>query len=322
MRRAVYLSIIPLIAIGVRAAGAQPQPPDDPADPYADEKKTSPPAARPAPLTSEQPDRTQLPLQLKRKDFFLPVMFNADTGYLLPAGVIMGNVGVDTGGGVSGSVRVGLGDVAEFGVGTTDLIRVRPCAGCDLESVRPYPYALFKMGLAEDRLFRNQPALALGFRKSFERQHDQRESRVAELYLVGSKSLGKNARLHAGAVFWDASINRPATGDEVLLHDQGLKKQLRPFGGIELQPLPRSQIMLELIWEPELRLTDPPGTDSIKLQPTFAWGVRYQLADWARFESGVRVPNIKDVNLLDAQIFGQLRFVSRRFSHFLDSLEK
>lgn len=323
LSRALTLLAIPIgLAAGV--AEAQPSRSDAPADPYEDKTiKPDDPSARPAPLTREEPDQTQLPAPKKKpKPFHMPVMFNADTGYLLPAGVIMGNAGVDTGGGVSGALRVGLGDVAEFGVGTTDLIRVRPCAGCDLEPVRPYPYALFKMGLSEDRLFRNQPALSLGFRKSFERDHDARETRVAELFMVGSKSLGRSARLHFGAVFKDASISRRSDGAEVLLHDKGVEKQLRPFGGIELEPLPRSRIMLELIWEPEFRLAPEPGADSIKLQPTFAWGVRYQLAEWAQFESGVRIPNIKDVNLLDAQIFGQLRFVSRRFSRFLESLKQ
>ena len=53
----------------------------------------------------------------------------------------------------------------------------------------------------------------------------------------------------------------------------------------------------------------------------FAWGVRYELNSWAMFESGVRIPDIQDINLLDAQILGQLKLVSRRFSRFLEGID-
>jgi hypothetical protein len=245
----------------------------------------------------------------------LPTIFDSPTARFLRAGVILGSGGVDTGGGVKGDLRVGLGDVAEFGVGTNSLIRVIPCSTCDVEELSFYPSALFKMGLRENLLFRHQPALALGFRKSFTRSHHGRETKVAKLYLVASKRLHKKVSVHAGGVFWDASI---AEGDnEVLLHDRGIEKQLRAFGGVEIEPLPRSRIMLEVDWIPEFRVRDGGEADHITLRPMFSWGVRYQLADWAIIESGVRIPDIENINLIDAQIFGQFRFISNHFSHLL-----
>ncbi len=304
-------------------ASAAQDPEPAPAAASAPTPAYEPAAARPGPAVEPRTDDGPPP-EKRTEKIALPVMFDAATADLLPAGVIMTSAGVDTGGGISSDLRIGLGDVAEFGIGSTDLIRVRRNCdgegnGCELEGVRWYPLALFKMGVSEDRLFRHQPALALGFRKSFERAHDARTSRIAELYLVASKSLGPSARLHVGGVFWDASIKHG--DDEVLFHDAGVKEQLRPFGGIELEPLPRSKLLLELVWVPEFHLAADGIHDEIALRPMFAWGVRYELNDWAMIESGVRIPDIGDINLLDAQIFGQLKFVSRRFSRFLDRLE-
>ena len=331
------------------AANAQPDP-SAPADPWpdegsadgtvapddgaaaADDGEAAQPVDDPAPAAPEYTDdagATPEPLVRAAEtsgaaaepsgQLDLPVLFDSATGYLLPAGVILSSLGVDTGGGLSSDLRIGLGDVAEFGIGTTDAVRVRRCnPNCEYDAVNPYPLALFKMGVAEDRLFDHQPAMSLGFRKSFEREHNGRSTRIAELYLVASKSLGPNVRLHAGGVFWDASIK---DGDaEVLLHDGGIKDQLRGFGGIELQPLPRSRLMLEVSWIPEFRLGENDAADKIKLRPRFAWGVRYELASWAMIESGVRIPDIGDINLLDAQIFAQFKVVSRRFSRFLDGI--
>jgi hypothetical protein len=297
------------------SGGEEPPPPDpgnaNPVDEGGEE-------AIPEPLVRAQ--EAPPPAAAKpESQLDLPVLFDGPTGHLLPAGVILSSLGADTGGGLSSDLRIGLGDVAEFGIGTTDLVRTRICnPNCGYDSVSPYPLALFKMGVSEDRLFDNQPAVALGFRKSFEREHDGRKTRIAELYLVASKSFGKKVHLHAGGVFWDASIKDG--DDEVLLHDGGIKKQLRAFGGIELEPLPKSRLLLEVVWMPEFRLGQNDVADTIKLRPMFAWGVRYELTNWAMIESGVRIPDIQDINLLDAQIFGQVKIVSRRFSRFLEGL--
>lgn len=336
--------LIAVVACAVGASGAayaQPaQPPpadpagDEPADPWPDDAgdpdgPDDPPIAQPvAPRAQPEPlvgaGGFQRPVLPALAPIDHPKMFSVATGYLLPAGVIMTSLGVDTGGGVTSDTRIGLGDVAEFGFETTDQIATVDCQGdsCgELDAVQPYPLAQFRMGVNEEQLFLHQPALTLGFRKSFTREHDGRKTRVAELYLSASKKLGDRARVHAGGVFWDAGVRRIGQDNEILLHDKGVGKQLRAFGGIELQPKDRSTLLIELGWAPEFRLREVAGqSDSIHLRPTLSWGVRFEFAKWGVIESGVRIPDIKDINLLDAQIFGQLKLISRRFERFLDGL--
>ena len=55
-----------------------------------------------------------------------------------------------------------------------------------------------------------------------------------------------------------------------------------------------------------------------RLRPILSWGVRYDLASWAQLQSGVRVPDIGDANLLDAQIFGQLTLINRSIERVVD----
>jgi hypothetical protein len=52
-----------------------------------------------------------------------------------------------------------------------------------------------------------------------------------------------------------------------------------------------------------------------------SWGVRTQLAKWMRLEAGVRLPDIGEANLLDAQIFGQVTFTSSALRSAVDSLQ-
>jgi hypothetical protein len=297
--------------------------PADGAAPSPDGAATAAPAdGAPTPATAAAAPADPWPVSPPKPPppLLFPVLIDAPTARILPAGVIMVGGGVDTGGATSTDLRIGLGDVAEFGVGTTDHIRVRTCPTCNPESITGYPVARFVMGLSEERLFRWQPALAIGFQKSFSRDHDDRTSRVAELYVVASKQLGRYTHLHLGGALWDASIERE-DGSEIVLHDGKVTDMLRAFGGIEIEALPRSHILVEVSWTPELRLADAPAPDSIELRPMLSWGVRYELASWAHFESGVRVPDIGDANLLDAQIFGQLRLVTRRFAHVLNRLQ-
>ena len=184
-----------------------------------------------------------------------------------------------------------------------------------------------------------QPGVTLGFRKSFERNHDQFKTKIAELTLVASKHLGKNAAIHLGGVFWDASLEGNFDDDaidgrtEVTLHGfkDAKKKQLRPFGGIELRPLPSSQILVDIGWAPEFcyqcsNFGDQAngaqfGANKIRLKPVLSWGVRNQLATWARIEAGVRLPDIGEANLLDAQIFGQVTFTSSALRGAVESLQ-
>jgi hypothetical protein len=192
---------------------------------------------------------------------------------------------------------------------------------CDARIARFVPVARFVMGLPEHRLFRHQPALALGFQKSFTRNHDERKSRYASLYMVASKRIG-TANVHGGLMVWDGVIQRDDES-EVALHDGPVRKMLRPYGGFELLARERSHVIVDLTWNPELEiakeLTSP---DRIRLRPMLSWGVRYAASSRVALEAGVRVPDISDANLLDAQIFAQLRIASRAITAAIEGLQE
>jgi hypothetical protein len=247
-----------------------------------------------------------------RKPLRFPEVLTTPTGWLLPAGVLYSRNAIDTGGGLSSDNRIGLGDVAEFGISSTDLVRERDTITDKPQQIQPYVTASFRLGVEEGRLFGSQPGVTLGFRKSFERVHHDAKTRIAELTLVASKHLGPDVALHVGGALWDASLQNNPTGStehkEVTLHGK-LADQIRVFGGFEAHPLPRSEILIDLGWAPEFCYQcTPDGT--IKLRPELAWGVRYQVARFMHVESGVRVPDIGNFNLLDAQIFGQITLTS------------
>ena len=197
-------------------------------------------------------------------------------------------------------------------------------------AIQPYVTASFRMGVAENRLFTHQPGLTLGFRKSFERNHGGYKTRIAELSLVASKHLGERAAIHVGGALWDASLAQtttPPTGEdpapEVTLHGHRTIDQLRVFGGLEARPLDKSSILIDLSWAPEFCyacVDDGDAIRRIKLRPELSWGVRYEVASWMRLESGVRVPDIGNFNLLDAQIFGQVTFASYALKRAVDDL--
>jgi hypothetical protein len=289
-----------------------------------------PTGVEPAPIpdpyatpTTEAPPRKRIP----RPAINLPEVLTTPTGWLLPAAVLYSRTSLDTGGGVTSDNRVGLGDVAEFGVATTDAVRERYDDGDKtVDRIQPYVTASFRLGVSEDRLFAGQPGVTLGFRKSFERNHDGFKTRIAELTLVASKHLGKNAAIHIGGAFWDASVYgelgaAPDGKTEYTFHDGKTVDQLRVFGGIQVQPLPRSQILVDLGWSPEFCYHCANDADRITLRPTLSWGVRYQVAEFMHLESGVRVPDIGSANLLDAQIFGQMTFTSWALRRAVDSLK-
>ncbi|MCX5748378.1 MAG: hypothetical protein NT062_38485 [Proteobacteria bacterium] len=336
-------------------AQAQPLPPEPagpepkPVEPTPTDKPPLPPTGdtgepSPFPETTrpiEKPTDTYDPNRPKVKlpdhAIDMPMVLTTPTGWILPAAVLYSKTQLDTGGGVTSDNRVGLGDVAEFGVATTDAVRARPDTDTRAERIQPYVTASFRLGVSEDRLFQNQPGLALGFRKSFERNHDGFKTRIAELTLVASKHLGKRVAIHAGGAFWDASL-QATTGDAMnrveetlhggpdgtLMSGDNLRKQIRPFGGIQVEPIDKSLILIDLGWAPEFCYGDiasacPKGR--INLRPELSWGVRYQIADWMQLESGVRVADIQNANLLDAQIFGGITFTSWGLRHAVDSLK-
>jgi hypothetical protein len=325
------------LVAGTAIARAQPAPsspdpaPPDPGplqpapEPVGSNPDAPPATDIPGPLLGGQvdPGNPTMPRKIKppRPAIDFPEVLTTPTGWLLPAAVLYSRSAVDTGGGVTSDNRVGLGDVAEFGVATTDQVRERDLPGDKPDRIQPYVTASFRLGVSEHRLFPYQPGLTLGFRKSFERTHHGHKSRIAELTLVASKHLGSRVAVHAGGALWDASLQATAEGaPEITLHDGDRGKQIRAFGGIEARPLPRSAILIDLGWAPELcyQCADP---DKIQLRPELSWGVRYEVARFMHLESGVRVPDIGNFNLLDAQIFGQVTFTSFALRDAVGSLK-
>ncbi|MEO8844247.1 MAG: hypothetical protein ABI591_25465 [Kofleriaceae bacterium] len=311
-----------------------------PADPYKDPAATpTPPPPPPAEVDNEtivgEPVPNPTPIEKAPAPpappaskpgppdpkVAMPQVWSTPTGWLLPAAVLYSRTGVDTGGGVSSDNRVGLGDVAEFGISSTDQVRAHVLATDAPKAIQPYITATFRMGVAEDRLFDNQPGIVLGFRKSFERNVDEHSTRLAELTLVASKHLGSHAAIHVGGAFWDASLT--GSGTNAAFHDHGVYAvgdQIRAFGGLQVQPIAHAEILVDLGWAPEF-CYGCTGKDQIQLRPELAWGVRYQVADWMALESGVRVPDIASANLLDAQIFGQITFTTWALRHLVDDLK-
>ena len=320
------------VITGAAIARAQPAPPD----PIA----TDPPAVTTPPdngavIGGDKPpipaDPYQQPVRPPHhnpdRPIDMPQLLTSPTGWMLPAAVLYSRTAIDTGGGVSSDQRIGLGDVAEFGVATTDQVRERLLSTDKTASqIEPYFTASFRMGVSEDRLFEGQPALALGFQKSFEHTHNGFKTRTAELTLVASKKLGERTALHLGGAFWDASLagtNADGVALDTTLHDRSvhsLTDQIRVFGGIQVRPIAKSEILVDLGWAPEF-CYGCIDDHQIRLRPQLSWGVRYEVADWMHIESGVRVPDIGAANLLDAQIFGALTFTSWGLRHAVDALK-
>ena len=287
--------------------------------------------AQPAPATSPNPADPYAALAPQRAPGRPPIDFpevlTTPTGWLLPAAVLYSKNAVDTGGGVTSDTRVGLGDVAEFGVATTDQVRERRQPADKPDRIQPYVTASFRLGVSENRLFVNQPGVTLGFRKSFERNHGGQKTRIAELTLVASKHLGPRAAIHLGGSLWDASLQSNAEvgpdeepPPEFTLHGHERSKQIRAFGGLEARPLPRSSILIDLGWAPEF-CYGCADDDKIRLRPELSWGVRYEVAGFLHLESGVRVPDIGNFSLLDAQIFGQITLTSYALRTAVDNLK-
>lgn len=313
----------------------QPPPPATPTTPTTDDASPPPPTTGeelppvkkpPPPADDYNPDKPKPKLPDHLVDS--PVVLTTPTGWLLPAAVLYSKTSIDTAGGVTSDNRFGLGDVAEFGLATTDEVRARPDATSPAERIQPYLAASFRIGVAENRLFAHQPGVTLGFVKSFERNHDDQRTKFAALSLVASEHLGKRVAVHAGGGFWDASIASTAPDatdaqkQAFAFHDEAdhWHKQIRAFGGIQIEPIDKSMILVDLGWAPEFCYACT-GDDRIKLRPELSWGVRYQVADWLQIDSGVRVPDIGSANLLDAQIFGGLTFTSWGLRHAVDSLK-
>ncbi len=349
-KNTALIATLSCLLLASSSAWAQPTPPDQPEQPKQPAGPDTPPEADPSDGT-EQPqepsewnsydalERRARELQGWKGDaqaepnppepqappvpfpeMRAPVLLAIPTGHLLPAAVVQASASVDTGGSIGGSAKIGLGDVGEFGIETSPRIRIQTTANGSPETVQPLFLASFRMGVAEDRLFDEQPALALGFKKSFSRQTLGQDIRVAAIDLVASKTFGKTS-LHLGGVFWDAEMSEAGnSANSVTMHENGSGRQIRPFGGIEAEPIENAKLLIDLYWVPQFAShVDVLGApkDAIRLRPTLSWGVRYNLGKRVSFESGVRVPDIGEANLLDAQIFGQFTFSSDKIRRAL-----
>ena len=252
----------------------------------------------------------------------MPQVWTTPTGWLLPAAVLYSRTGVDTGGGVQSDQRVGLGDVAEFGVSTTDQVRRRADATAVAKAIQPYVTATFRMGVGEDRLFAGQPGLVLGFRKSFERSLEDHTDpdRRADVRRVEAPRQARRDPRRRRVLGCEPPGQRHATSRCTITRSTASATSCGRSAALQVEPIDHAEILVDLGWAPEFCYACT-GTDQIKLRPELSWGVRYQVADWMALESGVRVPDIGDANLLDAQIFGQVTFTSWALRHAVDDLK-
>ena len=301
-----------------------PKPPDGDAPTMTTSAPDAPATVESSPAKPKPPEPPRAP----DPDIGMPQLIATPTGWLLPAMVLYSRTGLDTSGGFTSDERVGLGDVAEFGVSTLDDVRSKNGYLDSPSAIQPYFAASFRIGVSEDRLFANQPGLVLGFRKSFSENDNGVSSRIAELTLVASKRFTPNVSLHLGYAFWDASLEGGSIAQldgangTALDHrsDHGLLDQLRPFGGIEIKPFPRSEIIADVAWAPVFCYACVDTRDQIEMSAELSWGVRYKATPWLFLESGVHVFDINNANLLDAQIYGQVTFVSWGLRHAVDSI--
>jgi hypothetical protein len=224
------------------------------------------------------------------------------TAWIAPRDQVWGSGGASAGdSGLKASTRdsalmvmvgAGLAGLAEVSVGLSDkLIACKPCGGLDRASQPAWlGIAGFRLGLPAGKLGRGQPAVALGFERSFagwaghdggDAAPDERVTpRVAQLHLVTSLERG-GVRVHVGATMTDAEVTDSAAHTVHLRRGLG---QLRPLVGVELTTpkYPKTTLLAELTWAPEL------GDERITMRWAGSWGVRYQALRWGSIELAVR----------------------------------
>lgn len=190
----------------------------------------------------------------------LPFTFET-SAWLLPAAVMSTRTAADTSGATMADADIGLGGVAEFGVSTLVDVAARDA---------PYVFATFKLGIAEDRVFRGQPAFALAFRKSFVHVHDGVTTQLAQLSLTASKHLGERVALHASGAMWDARIEAGnARGDERVA-------QLAASAAVEVAVQKRVGLMIDAGFARDR---------DMRVSPTVSLSGRYLARRWLAVES-------------------------------------
>ncbi len=202
-------------------------------------------------------------------------VLTAPTAWLPPTGGAVVTATLDHRFDGSATIGYGLGGLAAIDLGAdTD---VRSCETCDGDA-EPLLLgrASFRMGLAQDKMFRGSPALLGGVRKTFANQGRVGDVSVSEAYLVASRVLGP-VKLHAGIQAVDAAMGEVELGSK-----------LRPIAGIEWTPgqYPNTTVVTDIAYVPLLRH----GTAEVDLEWAAGVGVRYNaLRDWGAIELAVRV---------------------------------
>jgi hypothetical protein len=212
----------------------------------------------------------------------------AEPGTLVPGGDFRARATIDSRARLGSELRIGLGDVAEFGVGTVDLdgvagAHVRSATAPMESEAEPALLLLasFRIGVREDRLFPGQPGAVLGFEKSFEHERDGVSTRVAMLQLGMSHTMGALV-LRTGAMMWDASIEREGEAP-FLLHDRGMRAQVRPFAAADVGVTPRVRATATIAWKPVV------AGGAVALEPVMTGEIRYGLWTDLSVSAGVQL---------------------------------
>lgn len=228
-------------------------------------------------------------------------VLHVPTGHMQSWGQVYATGGGTHRAGAIASVATGLGKLAEIDIGLSDHLGV--CSGCidgagQTDSLL-LPSGLFKIGLGEGEFVSWQPALALGFRKTFGATQvaedlgdpsnfgDLDDARAARLFAVASKTLGP-LRLHVGVDIWDAEV---VVGEQrEALSQRPLGERVRPFAGVAWTPsiYPRTSLIGDVSWVPVMDQSPGSGDPRAELRWLAGWGVRYQALDWVSTELAVR----------------------------------
>lgn len=246
-----------------------------------------------------------------------PLIFTAPTGRIIPSGVIYPRVGVETSESFIGGVRLGLGDVVEFGFTSTPYVRwERPWRG-KAEFTDGYPLLVGRIGLNEGHLWSWQPGLALGYRKSFVVELVGRDTQVSELSLVATKQLGSRVSVTLGVAKWSGSIEfleRDPDGAYELAEEKGYGERIRPFGGVEVSLMEGYRLMGEFYYMPEFELAPADEQPNIELDAALSLGLRSELVSWLTLDLGARGPDFDNLHQLDMELFAQV-IIPLRFLH-------
>lgn len=231
-----------------------------------------------------------------------PRVFDTPNARLQHHGQPWLSVGANHRTGVDALFVLGLGRVAEVGLGFDEMVIARERRATSTPARATY--AVFRVGVEEGALSKHAPAVALGFRRTIVGQvehvaPDTHDVEVANLDLVASKKFGP-VDLHLGARVWDLRAVDGTTPTPTPIRLTGLGEQLRPMAALSWTPglYPRTRLLLDVSSVPVLE--DSGAT--VRVQGV--WGVRYHAASWAHIELMVR--HVGGQGLDDSTVFARL----------------